>query len=251
MSDIDSQIDSNDALEDTFEVPEKYKGKNVNDVIKMHMEAEKERSRLGNEVGTLRSMADQLLGLQREKTQTPREPRKPITVDELLANPEESLEKAIQENPEVTATKQELQRMRLEVAQSKFERDFPSYQEDIADPAFGEWIKANKARNALGISANSGDYEAASALWSMWEERKQDLAEIKTKKKELTKKAEKLGTLEGSGVTGLETEKIYSRVDLMELNRKALAGDPEAKAKWNDPTFQAERLKAYAEKRVR
>lgn len=240
-----------DDLEGQFVVPEKYKGKGINDVITMHMEAEKERSRLGNEVGTLRQMADQLLGLQQENLKMTREQRKPITADDLLSNTEESLERAILENGAVTSTKEELQKLRVEVAQSKFERAFPTYQEDLSNPEFAEWIKTNKVRTALGIAANSGDYDAASSLWGLWQERQSDVADIKTRKKELTKKAEKMGTLEGSGTSGLESEKIYSRTDLMELNRKALSGDPEARAKWNDPNFQKERLQAYADKRVK
>ena len=42
-----------DELEDSFEIPDKYKNKDVKDIIKMHMETEKDSSRLGNEVHTL------------------------------------------------------------------------------------------------------------------------------------------------------------------------------------------------------
>lgn len=241
----------NEELEKGLEVPEKYRGKSINEVIAMHMEAEKDRSRLGNEVGTLRSMADQLLGLQQEKLKATREQRKPLTADDIINSPEEALERAIVENSEVVATKQELKKLRTEVAQTKFEKAFPNYQKDLEDPEFAEWVKGNKVRVALGVAANSGDYEAASSLWGLWEERRADVADIKTKKKELTRKAEKMGTLEGSGTSGTESEKILSRLELMELNRKANAGDPAAKAKWNDPAFQAERLRAYAEKRIR
>lgn len=248
----DLQASVEDQLEESFELPAKFKDKSTEDVVKMYTDLERDRSRLANEVGTLRQMADQLLGLQQERGQaTTRVERKPVTTDDLLQNPEEALERAIQDNPEISATKQELSRLRAQMAQTSFEREYPTWQDDLSNPEFVDWIKGNKVRTALGIASNNGDYDAAASLWGLWQERQAESATIKSKKKELAKKAEKLGTLEGSGTTGLESDKIYSRVDMMELNRKALAGDPEAKAKWNDPTFQAERLKAYAEKRVK
>lgn len=251
MSDNNLQDDVADQLEQSFEVPEKYKGKTTEDVIRMHMEAEKERSRLGNEVGTLRSMADQLMGLQQAKTEQTRKERKPITTDELLTNPDESIERALADNPVLAKTQEHIKRLELSLAQSQFEREFPEYMDDLGNPEFANWIKTNKVRTALGVAANSGDYEAASSLWSLWKERQSDLESTKQTKKELRKKEERLGTLEGSGTQGMQQDKVYKRLDFMELQRKALSGDPEAKAKWNDPNFQQERLRAYADKRVK
>lgn len=251
MSIDDVQDRVADDLESSFEVPDKYKGKSVNDLVKMHMETEKDRSRLGNEVHTLRTLSDQLLGLQHTREDKPRKETKPITADELLTNPEEAIERAVQSNPEVTQTKEELQRLRAEIAQTKFEKSFPNYTKDIENPEFAEWVKGNRVRTALGVAANSGDYGAAESLWSLWAERQEELKADKAKQKEIRQKQEKLGLLEGSGATGNESDKILKRSDLMELHRKALNGDPAAKAKWNDPTFQAERLRAYVEKRVK
>jgi hypothetical protein len=247
----ENNLQTDDGLEDSFELPEKYRGKSAQDVAKMHMDAEKEKSRLANELGTLRSLSDQLLGLQQAKTVATREQRKPLTADDLLNSPEESLEKAIGDNPEVAQTRQELVQLRTAVAQSKFERQYPDYNEDLQNPEFVDWVKSNKVRTQLGMAANQGNYDAASDLWQLWDERQSDLREVKTQKLANRKQAEKLGTLEGSGTSGLESEKIYSRSDMMLLQQRALSGDSVAKAKWNDPTFQAERLRAYADKRVK
>lgn len=253
MSDVNGLQDKSvDSLEESFEVPDKYKGKTVAEIAKMHMDAEAKASRLGNEVGTLRQMADELLGLKQAKqmaTQT--EQRKPITTDEILENPDEALERAIEDHPDVHKTKEEIQRLRAEISLTKFEREHPSYQDDLQNPEFVEWVKSNKVRVALGVAANGGDYEAANSLWSLWDERNSELKESKAKEKELRKKQEKLGTLESGGTTGLETDRVYSRQDFIDVQIKAASGDPSAQAKWRDPAFQAERLKAYAEKRVR
>src|SRR4030042_6468845 len=44
-----------------FEVPEKYKGKTAEDIIRMHQEAEKLIGKQAQEVGEVRKLADELL----------------------------------------------------------------------------------------------------------------------------------------------------------------------------------------------
>ncbi len=240
-----------DKLEESFELPAKYQGKTAAEIAKMHMDAEAEKSRLGNEVGSLRQIADRFLGLEQERTRTARQERKPVTTDDILTNPDETLEKAIEEHPVVQSLTERLERAQLSMAQVQFEKAHPDFQQDLSDPDFVEWVKKSKIRTALAVNANEGNYEAADSLWSLWDERKSELKETKAEKAAARAKAEKLGALEGGGTSGLETDRIYSRVELMTLHQKALSGDPEAKAKWNDPSYQAERAKAYKEGRVR
>lgn len=253
MSEPTSQ--TNDNLEHNLEddLPEKYRGKTAAEIARMHMEAEREKSRLANEVGQFRTVADDLLGLQRElrEDKTRQAKKEPISADELFENPDDALERAVSANATVAETRAEVAALRRQVAQTRFEKDYPEYQKDITDPAFGDWVKANKIRAALGVAANNGDYEAASNLWSLWSERSQDLEEIETKKKEIRRKQERAGILEGSTVSGGDTEKTYSRADMMALHQRAMAGDPVARAKWNDPGYQAQRTAAYAEGRVK
>ena len=51
------------------ELPDKYKGKSVADIVKMHQEAEKLIGRQANEVAEVRSLADQLIKRQIQPTQ--------------------------------------------------------------------------------------------------------------------------------------------------------------------------------------
>jgi len=248
MSEIDSQ-DQNDQIEN--ELPEKYRGKSVEDVAKMHMEAERDRSRIANELGAARQIADQLLGLERARPDTPRKERQPVTTDELLTNPDDVLERAVADSPTVSKALERVDRLERDLTQREFELNYPNYKKDIEDPAFAEWIKANKVRTALGTAANSGNYEAATSLWSLWEEKKQDMKQVKEADKTKKRQQEKDGILEGASSRGGDIEKEYSRADFMMLHRKAIAGDPVSKAKWNDPNFQRLREKAYAEGRVK
>jgi len=47
--------------EQVTEIPDKYKGKNLQDIVKMHQEAEKLIGRQAQEVGEVRRLADELL----------------------------------------------------------------------------------------------------------------------------------------------------------------------------------------------
>src|SRR5882672_1471260 len=67
-------------------VPDKYAGKGVEDLIKMHQNAEKLISRQGQDVAQMRRLADQLLDLKKPTTQTTIE-HQPVTVDQLLNDP--------------------------------------------------------------------------------------------------------------------------------------------------------------------
>ena len=55
------------------EIPEKYKGKSLEDIVKMHQEAEKLIGRQAQEVGEVRRLADELLKqqLSSNKQQSP------------------------------------------------------------------------------------------------------------------------------------------------------------------------------------
>ncbi|CAB4140707.1 hypothetical protein UFOVP408_58, partial [uncultured Caudovirales phage] len=46
---------------DDVEVPEKYRGKNLADIVKMHQEAEKLIGKQAQEVGEVRKLADELI----------------------------------------------------------------------------------------------------------------------------------------------------------------------------------------------
>lgn len=259
MDNLDSQTDllgnptnTEDNIESSFSIPEKYQNKSPEDLVKMHMEAERRVSQLGNEVGSLRQISDQLLGLKREElTKQPVREAKPVTVDELLQDPDAVLERAVSDNPRLTTALSRVEQMERNLAQKEFEVSYPTFKEDIANPEFGEWIKTNKVRTALGVAANNGDYTAANSLWSLWKERQQDMASANADKSRKRQQQERAGILEGSSTRGGDTSKTYNRSELLELHRRALLGDRAAKAKWEDPKFQEDRTRAYVEGRVK
>lgn len=233
-------------------IPEKLRGKSQADIIQMYQELERERSRLGNELGDARKMVDRLLEASPPQPKQEKEPRPEITPDDLLSDPNKALDLAISTHPSIERVQQANEQLERTIAQRTFESEYPSYREDVNDPNFVEWVKKNPVRQQLILNANNYDLTSARALWSMWAEHK-ELATQKSQRdaaEAQRRKQEKDGTLEGSTGAQVNTEPRLNRAELRELHRKALLGDKASIAKWNDPKFKAARLAAYAEDRV-
>lgn len=232
------------------EIPEKYRGKSTKDLIEMHAKTEKDLSRLGQEVGQLRKQ------VVLERPQEKKEPaKKEVNVDDLLENPEDAVNTLVNQNPVVRKINSTVEDLERDLSRRSFETKHPEYIKDVKDEKFLEWVNGNPVRRALADSADKWDFQAADALWDMWDERKSVIAEVeetKAKQKADKKKADlKAGTLESGNGTPTESTKIWSRSEIIELKRQALLGDRKAQAIVSNPKWQAEVMSAYAEKRAK
>lgn len=248
----------NDLDAELAELPEKYRGKTLADLAKMHREAEQALSRQGQELGEYRRLATTLLELeQSDKGDKPKNDPKPveITTDDLFADPNAAIEKAIESHPEVRRATETANKLERELAQRDFVERHPEFINDAKDAKFVDWVKASPMRLRLAQRADGWDLEAADELAALWEERKGVLKEVEQARKDADevkrREAEKAGTLEGSSGATASSETIYNRAELRELNRLAKLGDRAALAKWNDPKFQEARRAAYRDGRVK
>lgn len=261
----DFDLEYNEATTDTVKValegddlPEKYRGKSAKELAEMHMNAEKRLSQTGNELGQLRKLADQLLELKKDNAPERKvEPPKPLTVDEIFADPDNAIKRAVESSSahkkaeEASAKAESIERA---LAIQSFQSKYPTYQQDLSDPVFQDWVGANSARSELFRRADNYDVASADALWQMWGEYKElkSITEKREAAKEKRQEALKAGkTVSEAPLDSSAKGPVYSRAKLMELQSRAHGGDLSARAKWNDPAFQTELLKAYAEQRVR
>jgi hypothetical protein len=250
----DNKARTADNLDDELAtLPDKYKGKSVAEVVRMHQEAEQLNSRLGNEIGEYRKLA---LTLAETSTRTPEktEVRRPeVTTDDLFADPAKAIDDVIESHPVVKKARETTENLERQLAQREFESRHPSFKEDLSDPEFVKWVQSNPSLLKMAQRADSYDFDAADQLFGLWHEKKSVKQEVERKTKEVVEKKEKerAGMLEGNSGADSSSESIYSRAELRELQRKALMGDRSAAAKWNDPKFQAARKAAYAAGRVR
>ena len=223
-------------------VPDKYKGKSVEDIIKMHQEAEKMIGRQAQEVHEVRSLADQLLKRQLDADKKPEVVENTPEVD-FFENPQTAVQRAIENNPAVLEAKAaalELKKMKTAQQLSAKHPDFGSIANDVG---FQEWVKSSKVRLGLYAKADAEfDFEAADELLSTYKELKQ-VRSSAAKTAGNTQKAQalKAAAVDTSG-SGESTKKIYRRADLIRLKMT----DPDRYEQ-----LQPEIMAAYSEGRVK
>jgi len=225
------------------EIPDKYRGKSAEDLVRMHQEAEKLLGRQSSEVGELRQVVDSYIQTQLSNQQAPQQQE---TVDEVdfFSDPEEAVKRAIDNHPKIREAENISKQYQKTTALSQLQKDHPDMQNILTDDKFAEWIKSSKIRTQLYVQADKQyDYEAAHELFTLWKERKQVVQQTANAEKQGRKQAVKnASTGAATGSSETKTRKIYRRADIIKLMRT----DPERYQSLSD-----EIMKAYQEGRVR
>ena len=222
-------------------VPDKYKGKAFEDIVKMHQEAEKMIGRQAQEVHEVRSLADQLLKRQLESDKT--QPVESAPEIDFFENPQDSIKRAIENNPAVLEAKQaNLELKRMKTAQQLASKH-PDFGTIANDTGFQEWVKASPIRLGLYAKADAEfDFGSADELLSTYKELKQ----VRNNNVQEAGKKQQAQALKAAGVdtggSGEVAKKIYRRADLIRL-------------KMTDPDryelLQPEIMAAYTQGRVK
>ena len=224
------------------EIPEKYQGKSVTDIVRMHQEAEKLLGRQSSEVGELRSVVDSYIQTQLDTTTaTPVEPEEEV---DFFSDPDKAVARAIKNHPSIKAAEAQSQQYAKSNAMSALQQRHPDMQTILQDNKFVEWIKGSKIRTQLFAQADRQyDHEAADELFTNWKERQQAVGNAVANDKDTRKtalKAASTGSTRGSGEP--VSKKIYRRSDIIKL----MQDDPDRYL-----ALSPEIERAYAEKRVR
>jgi len=226
--------------ESKSELPEKYREKSLEEVVRMHQEAEKLIGKQAQEVGEVRKLADELLkqNLGSKQQQVEVEPE----VD-FFENPQKAVQNTIDKHPDVLAARQagmEFKRMQI---QQKLAQDHPDYTQVVNDSEFQNWVKSSPIRLGLYARADGEfDYDSANELLSTFKQ----LRGIKAKESEKASDATRTKSMKAAqvdvGGSGESSKRVYRRADLIRLKMT----DPARYETLND-----EILAAYAEGRVR
>jgi len=223
------------------EIPEKYQGKSVTEIVRMHQEAEKLLGRQSSEVGELRQVVDSYIQTQLDTTQATQEPEEEV---DFFSDPDKAVERAIKNHPSIKQAEAVSQQYQKSNALGALQQRHPDMQAILQDPKFGEWIKGSKIRTQLFAQADRQyDHEAADELFTNWKERQQAVGNAVASEKGSRKtalKAASTGSTQGSGEP--VSKKIYRRSDIIKL----MQTDPDRYL-----ALSPEIERAYAEKRVR
>jgi cell fate (sporulation/competence/biofilm development) regulator YmcA (YheA/YmcA/DUF963 family) len=221
-------------------LPEKYRGKSLPEVVRMHQEAERVLGKQGTEVGELRRVVDDFISSHNSSES------KNESVEEVdfFTDPEAAIDKKIENHPLVKKAAEDSRRYQKSTAMTELERRHPEMKATLKDDKFSAWVQGSNYRLRLFSKADSEyDYEAADELFSAWEDRKALVGETVSTEKAQRSSAVKqasTGTTRGSGAQG--NRKIYRRADIIKL----MQTDPD-----RYEALEPEIRQAYAEGRVK
>ena len=225
-------------------LPEKYQGKSLEDVVKMHQEAEKLLGRQSSEVGELRKVVDDYIASQTPVQAPQQQHVEPEDDIDYFTDPQAAVNRAIENHPKIREAQQYTEQYKKQSSLATLQAKHPDMQTILSDPKFAEWIKASKIRTQLFVAADQQyDADSADELFSLWKERKtvaQQTAKVEKQARKQTLKAANTGNARGSSA-GVR-KKVYRRSDIIKLMKT----DPERYQALSD-----EILQAYAEGRVK
>jgi hypothetical protein len=232
------------------EIPEKYKNKSLDEIVRMHQEAEKLIGRQAQEVGEVRKLADSLLKQQLEA----KHDRQPEPAQEIdwFEDPQKAVHQAIESNPVLKQLQEQQAIQAQKVALDTIEKSHPDFVSVAQSEDFQQWVAGSKVRQRLYSDANNYDVDSALELLDNYK----SLRGIRQQKEETSKAADealKKTDSEGrtkalkaaavqQGGTGETGKPVYRRADLIRLRMQ----DPSRYESMAD-----EILNAYAEGRVR
>jgi|TARA_R110000796_G_scaffold29934_6_gene80368 hypothetical protein len=225
-------------------LPDKYNGKTLEDVVRMHQEAEKLLGRQSTEVGDLRSVVDSYINTQLSE----QKPKAEASQDEELdfySDPEKAMKQTIENHPSVRAAEESARAYKQQTSMALLKETHPEIPEIIKDPKFSEWIQASQIRTRMFVQADQHfDVEAANEIFSLWKDRSGAISQTLQAEKEGRQKAVKEGSMGNTrgNPDSSTSKKIYRRADIIKLMKT----DPERYLALSDDIQQA-----YREKRVK
>lgn len=230
-------------------VPDKYKGKSLEEIVKMHQEAEKLIGRQAQEVGEVRRLADELI---KQQLNTNKQDTQPSSVDneiDYFADPDKAVNRAVENNPVVRQLKEQADVQAREAVVANLQKKYPNYLDIVQTEDFANWIKASKVRINLLTEAENYNYDAADELLDTYtaikgmKAQQAQKAETALVDNEKTTRSQALRSAAvQKGGTGEVSKPIYKRVDIIRLRMT----DPN---RYND--MHEDIMQAYAEGRVR
>lgn len=200
----------------SYEIPDKFKEKSLEDVIQSYTELEKEFGRKNNEVGELRKLTDQLL--RQELIKKEPEERKKVDFDSLVDDPDTAISEAVANNPVLKEMQANWEKTQRGIQQEKFEVKHPDYMDVVQSDGFVKFIQESPIRTDLYQRANTGyDYQAADELLTLYKQlhsvAQKEATEIKQAKKEQVMKDAAVE----KGSSGAVSAKKYRRSDLIRM----------------------------------
>ena len=228
-------------IEQKPELPEKYRDKSLDDIVRMHQEAEKLIGKQAQEVGEVRRLADELikqnLGSRQQQTRQ-EEPE----VD-FFENPQKAVQRTVDNHPDILAARQVTLEMKRSQIQQRLAQEHPDFGDIAKDQDFANWVKSSPIRIKIFEQADSGyDFDSANELLSTYKQLRSVKQKQTSDEGEITRKQNLKAVGVDVGGSGESSKKVYRRADLIRLKMQ----DPD-----RYDALSQEIMTAYQEGRVR
>jgi hypothetical protein len=223
------------------DIPDKYRGKELSDIIKMHQEAEKLIGKQAQEVGEVRKLADELI--KQNLAGKPQHIKEEEPEVDFFENPQAAVRKTVDNHPDVLAARQAGQEFKKMQIQQKLASEHPDFTQIVQDPDFANWVKSSPIRIGLYAKADGEfDYDSANELLSTYKQLRGVKAKQTNDAGETQRKSNLKAATVDVGGSGESGKRVYRRADLIRLKMT----DPNRYDALSDEIMQA-----YAEGRVK
>jgi len=226
---------------DKSELPDKYRHKSLDEIVKMHQEAEKLIGKQAQEVGEVRKLADELIKQNLSSRQQQTRVEEPEV--DFFENPQKAVQRTVDSHPDIIAARQATLEMKRAQIQQKLAQEHPDFGDIAKNEDFANWVKSSPVRIDLFKKADADfDYDSANELLSTYKE----LRSVKQRQTSDAGEATRKQNLRAVGVdvggSGESSKRVYRRADLIRLKMQ----DPNRYEALSDEIMQA-----YQEGRVK
>lgn len=218
----EQEANETETQEATPDVPDKYKDKSLEDVVRMHQEAEKLLGKQSSEVGDLRKSVDDLLKVKLNEDAINIKKEEEPELD-FYDDPKGSVSKAVENSSTMIQMKELLAKQTQQEVMGKIAAKHPDFESIVKNENFVNWISKSEVRTELFQRADKYDFNAADELLSNWKEIKgivEKTESINEKDRKLQVKAASTG---GKGSGEPMSRKIYKRSEIVNL----MVNDPQ------------------------
>ena len=227
--------------ESKTELPEKYRAKSLEEIVRMHQEAEKLIGKQAQEVGEVRKLADELIKQNLSSTQQQTRVEEPEV--DFFENPQKAVQRTVDNHPDILAARQVTLEMKRAQIQQRLAQEHPDFGEIAKDQDFANWVKSSPVRIKIFEQADSGyDYDSANELLSTYKQLRSVKQKQTSNEGEVTRKQNLKAVGVDVGGSGESSKRVYRRADLIRLKMQ----DPD-----RYDALSQEIMAAYSEGRVR
>jgi hypothetical protein len=248
LNELDVVENKNQLPEDASlsEIPEKYREKSLEEVVKLHQQAVSIIDRQGKEVGDARREIAEVRALADDLIKQNLSSKQPIEKEpelDFFENPQEAVRRTVDNHPDVLAARQAGQDFRRMQIQQKLAQEHPDFGQIVQDADFVNWVKSSPIRIGLHTKADAEfDFDSANELLSTYKQ----LRGIKAKQTSDAGETQRKSSLKAAGVdvggSGESGKRVYRRADLIRLKMT----DPDRYEQ-----LSGEIMQAYQDKRVK